>query len=74
MSGLGGGKPGSIRAFWDADSSREVYKAVDNHLTISEIINRLNSRVEELEKKVKDLEEAYMEEKLLGSTNGKIGT
>jgi len=69
VSGAGGGKPG-IRAFWDPESQQEVMTAgIGNY---SDVLQDMKSYIEKLEKRIEELETAYMEDKLLGSDSGKI--
>ena len=65
-------KPIPIRAFWDPIVGRETLTN-SSVKTAGEVINELIEKVELLEKQVKDLQTAYMEEKLLGKEPGKIG-
>lgn len=75
MSGIGGGKPGA-RAFWDHESN-QVIPILEDHNgfnTYESVVNDLRSQIERLEKRVEQLETAYMEDKMLGSDPGKIET
>jgi len=70
MSGSGGGKPG-VRAFWDPGSNQVLniqdgINALDN--SYESFKEPLMARIEILEKRLEQLEIAYMEEKLLGKT------
>ncbi len=57
------------RAFWDPQKGQEVVQYVK---TMADVINELNEKVELMEKRIKDLETTYMEDKLLGKEPGKI--
>jgi len=69
MSGSGGGKPG-VRAFWDHESNQVLNIEDGNALnnTYESVFENLKARIEILEKRLEQLEIAYMEEKLLGKT------
>lgn len=62
-----------VRAFWDPITQQEVYSKTTIK-TADEIISDLYEKIETMDKRIKDLEEAYMEQKLLGVEPGKIGT
>ena len=68
MSGSGGGKPG-VRQFWDADKEQVYAKDGTGFQTYTDAFDDMKSYIEKLEDRIKQLEVAYMEEKLLGKGN-----
>lgn len=71
MSGSGGGKPG-VRQFWDADKELVFADNGADIQTYRDVIDHLNSQIEDLKKRVEQLETAYMEKTLLGAKDGDI--
>ena len=68
MSGIGGGKPG-IRAFWDYESNQVIPILEDDNAlnnTYESVFENLKAQIERLEKRIEQLETAYMEKILLG--------
>lgn len=61
---------GHLRATTEIDA--DITIRIDNNTSIS--IRDLAARLEAAEQRIKDLETAYMEEKLLGSNPDKIGS
>lgn len=74
MSGSGGGKPG-VRAFWDHESNT-IIPILDGSNSINNsfesVIVEMNSHIQKLEKRIEQLEAAYIEDKLLSPDPGKI--
>lgn len=70
MSGIGGGKPGSVKAFWDPNTESTFH--IHDGTTFVDVIGELRSHIEKLEDRIKQLETAYMEKVILGEDNGDI--
>lgn len=68
MSGGGGGKV-STRAFWDPNTMQEV---VGSFSTTTDMFRDMAATIADLQKRIEQLETAYMELKMLGSDPGKI--
>lgn len=67
MSGMGGGKPAGFKAY-----RRRPPPQPQPSEAIESAISSIARYVEELEKRVRNLEEAYIEDKLLSPNPGKI--
>ena len=59
------------RAFWDHETNGVTYIEDDSTSMIDTVANMI-SKIEILEKRIEQLETAYMELKMLGSDPGKI--
>lgn len=60
-----------IRTFWDPIVGRETLTN-SSVKTAGEVINDLTDKIDQLTRRLEDLEIAYMELKMLGSDSGKI--